>query len=222
MGETTRILHVEVGGSYGGSLRALEVYLRHADRLRLKHDVLLYYPTPGSEVIQQLADRFYVLEGHAPARIETPARRGTMADTLRRSGPGNALSAVRSWIRLLRECRVARRIRSLIVAGKYDVIHVNNTFSYQPATLLASRWSKVPVIAHVRNPVRDSRLNRLLLRITGEVICINALLARQMRSYAPRAVVHTACDGAELPAVKGEGGPSLRRRFLPGEGMLIG
>src|SRR5207245_1895074 len=42
-----RVLHVEVGGSYGGSLRALEVYLAHSRDF--EHDVPLYYPTAGAE-----------------------------------------------------------------------------------------------------------------------------------------------------------------------------
>lgn len=56
-----RVLHVEVGGSYGGSQRALQLYLKGCDRSLFRHDVLFIYPTPGSERFLPVADRVETL-----------------------------------------------------------------------------------------------------------------------------------------------------------------
>src|SRR5437899_6977167 len=45
----TKILHVETGGSYGGSLRALELYLKHSDRQSFEHHLMLLHPVAGVE-----------------------------------------------------------------------------------------------------------------------------------------------------------------------------
>src|SRR5690242_5903575 len=56
-----RILHVEVGGPYGGSVRALELYLKHCDRSHYEHDLLLYHPTAGIEEITPRVNRISIL-----------------------------------------------------------------------------------------------------------------------------------------------------------------
>src|SRR5712691_8846956 len=99
-----RVLHVEVGSSYGGSLRALEVCLAHSDRSRFEHDLLLYYPTPGAERIVPLVRRLWTLYGRAPAPQPNHARK-LATRLLRRvtSSPvgGAALSDLRAWAKLL-------------------------------------------------------------------------------------------------------------------------
>ena len=41
--------------------------------------------------------------------------------------------------------------------GRYDVVHVNNTFTYQVPTLLAARIARIPIVAHARNPAPERR-----------------------------------------------------------------
>jgi len=67
-----RVLHVEVGGTYGGSLRALEVYLKYADNSRLSHDLLVYFPTPRLETVVGLVDRCWTLRERVPSWLARP------------------------------------------------------------------------------------------------------------------------------------------------------
>src|SRR5262249_54202740 len=46
-----RVLHVESGRSYGGSLRALEVYLRYSAASEMEHELLLEHPLAEFERI---------------------------------------------------------------------------------------------------------------------------------------------------------------------------
>src|ERR1039457_779318 len=93
-----RILHTEVGGTYGGSLRALELYLQFADRTRFEHDVLLYYPTPGAESLAPLAGTVQVLFDSVPGRLTDPSPPAKLASSLKRSPMGTGLVELREWL----------------------------------------------------------------------------------------------------------------------------
>src|SRR6185369_17404630 len=83
-GMKLRVLHVETGGSYGGSLRALELYLKHSDREIFEHHLMLLYPVDGVEgITAYLSEPTIVLNGAAgngtgPGKaLPTAAKRGT-------------------------------------------------------------------------------------------------------------------------------------------------
>ncbi|HVA64159.1 MAG TPA: hypothetical protein VNF74_10580, partial [Terriglobales bacterium] len=118
------VLHVEVGGSYGGSLRALELYLKYSDRRRVSHDLLFYYPTPAAERLRPLVRSVRVLGTASP-----PGERGRV----RRLLPHPPRGLVDSLV-LARQLPWARRVAAAIRASGCDVVHCNNSFSYQPAT----------------------------------------------------------------------------------------
>src|SRR5262244_3155238 len=70
-----RVLHVEVGGNFGGSLRALETYLAHASS-RFAHDLLLYYPTPGTERLETVVGELLTVNRRGPRAPRARSRVG--------------------------------------------------------------------------------------------------------------------------------------------------
>ena len=128
-----RVLHIEVGGSYGGSTKALESYLRYADRERFENQIaLFYYRTPGTDSFRAVAPTSILLD-HPPSAARTNP-------TIRAFGPllrkhqlvSDALSFVRARPLIPRLTRLMRSERC-------DLVHVNNTFTFQPASILAAR-----------------------------------------------------------------------------------
>lgn len=65
-----RVLHVEVGGRYGGSLHALETYLAYSYHPDLEHELLLYHPTPGLGSLQTHLVRLRTLYDAPPEGVE--------------------------------------------------------------------------------------------------------------------------------------------------------
>lgn len=214
-----QILHVEVGGAWGGSLRALELYLRSADREKFDHDLWLYYPTPGAEEFAGLCRRFEVLFPAPPPRAAS--RAGQMArpalSRLARRFPALAAAG-----RLAASLPQIWRMRSLLRARRYDLVHVNNTFTFQAATILAARLAGIPVVAHVRNPVAGSWRDRQLARLTRLLLPIHAGQQRQLQAWPSPPPLALCPDAVALAPASPVRIRQLRRRFSPPGGPLIG
>jgi glycosyltransferase involved in cell wall biosynthesis len=218
-----RILHTEVGGTYGGSVRALELYLQFADRTRFEHDVLFYYPTPGTEDICSRAGKVYVLNDSLPESMISPRSERGLVNVLKRSPSlKSTLTKGLSWLRIIREMPTAYRLRKLLNAGSYDLVHINNTFGYQPAMVIASRWAKIPAVSHVRNPVPDSLLNRALIRRLDMVVTVSKNYEDQLRGWSVPVPVHTCHDGVIVREANSTAVSQIRATFAPRGEFLIG
>lgn len=216
------VVHVEVGGSYGGSLRALELYLAHSQCSRFLDDVLFYYPTPGS-------DRLIPLARNVRSLYQTPPdhgqQRGTTAGKpLRAALKASPFAAVAldfyEWISLPRTLPTVRSLAKIFRDGRYDVIHVNNTFTYQPATLLAAKLARIPVVAHVRNPVRPGSFAKKMMGLATQIITVNRAFETELRSNG--VPVRTCYDALEPPTVDRSASSELRASLVPPGGILIG
>jgi glycosyltransferase involved in cell wall biosynthesis/SAM-dependent methyltransferase len=208
------VLHVEVGGSYGGSLRALELYLRHAGPARLRHDLLLYYPTPGAERLRPLVRCLEFLHPAPPAvrpswvRGRLPAHRPT------RSLESAAALALRF--------AEIKRLAAAIHASGCQLVHVNNTYPFQAPTLMAARIAGVPVAAHLRNPVRDGLWEQSLARRLAMALALHDGQAQVLRRWRLSCDIRICPDGIELPPANAVHAAALRRRLLPENGVLVG
>jgi glycosyltransferase involved in cell wall biosynthesis len=219
-----KVLHVEVGGSFGGSLRILETYLRHADTRHAIHDLLFYYPTPGAKSLAGLVRNMFVLRASAPREQQT----SLFSPSATGGAPWNSDSLalgfgeLRRFVQLPMVLKTIGGIVSLLRRENYDVAHINNTFSYQAPTLLAARWTKTPTIAHVRNPVPRSKLNRALLHYADLVVTMNRSLERELRSWDVPVPVRTCRDGVELPEPDPSAALDWRAKLAPRGGILVG
>jgi glycosyltransferase involved in cell wall biosynthesis len=214
-----RVLHTEVGGSYGGSLRALEVYLKYADRTQLSHDLLLYFPTPGAERLSVRAGGCSTLCQRVPAWLLRTGQRASA----QRTEPVGLSGEIKELVATLR--RRLPLLPSLIrvmAKGDYQLVHVNNTFTYQPEAVIVARRLKIPVVAHVRNPTRRTRLAQFLMRSAHVVVAVSRAHTESLVSWAKACSVVTIRDGAELPAFDSTRSARLRESLLPSNGLLVG
>jgi len=218
-GDGLRVLHVEVGGSYGGSLRALEVYLAQRAGSDQEHDVLLYYATAGSEKLERLARRVWWLRDRRRPRV-------TRAPVLKRLGRRAlrvpALAEVEAWTALVADIPLARRMGPMLRAGAYDVVHVNNTFVYQVPTLLAARWAGIPLVAHGRNPVRGGPFARTMMRMADWVVTDSDALRRALERWNAGVPMSTCYNCVDLPRTDDGRAQAVRAGLAPPRATLVG
>ena len=218
-----KILHVEVGGSYGGSLRALEVYLAHSNRKELVHDLLFYYPTPGAERLAPYVERLWALYPAVPAwpRKTLGSNRANTAG-LRRVARLRGVAALRSWASVIKQLPTVLRVARAIRGGHYDMVHVNNTFTYQIPTLLAAKLARVPVIAHVRNPVPEGPGVRFFARRAQCLVSVAEVHSENLRKMDGSLRVVTCHDAVERVSADPQSSQSLRRSLVDDGEVLVG
>jgi glycosyltransferase involved in cell wall biosynthesis len=220
-----RVLHVEVGGAYGGSLKALETYLAFSDRTHFEHDLLLYYPTPGVERLKPWVRKLWALYD-APTSDERTRRRRRVTirlrERLRSSAARSILIELSRWIDLARGLPSALRLTWQLRRGRYDVIHVNNTFTYQPLTLGAARIAHLPVVAHARGPVARGPFSKAILCLADYVVTVNKSIERELKTWGSRVEAHTCYDGVIPRSPDAAAVQQLRASLAPDGGILIG
>lgn len=218
-----RILHVEVGGSYGGSLGALEVYLAHSNRQEFVHDLLFYYPTPNAERLSPNVGKLSILYPAAPAWISA-VRRSQDGESggLRRLARLPGVAALRSWRSVIKQLPTVLRLVRVIRRGNYDIVHVNNTFTYQIPTLLAARLAGVPVVAHVRNPVPEGPGVRFFARRANCLVSVAEVHSENLRKMDSSLRVITCHDGVERVCPHAESVEALRRSLVNDGEVLVG
>lgn len=221
MRDRVRVLHVEVGGSYGGSLRALDIYLKHSDRARFEHDLLMHYPTPGVERLRpgvgQLLIPSYMPGPLSMARPTQPRERRPFHRAL-----SARISVLTDLHHLFNGFRAIPFLTRAASWARYDVVHVNNTFTYGAGGVLAGRRAGRPLVVHVRNSIQRNIVTRSLARQSDCVVAIHAALGASLRAWQRTPPIVTCYDPVETPAVDMGRVPALRNSLAPRNGTLIG
>jgi glycosyltransferase involved in cell wall biosynthesis len=202
----------------------LELYLKYCDRTLFEHELLLYYPTEGIEGRAPFVARTHVLHNSFSAAAgEAPKSRlrCALSHFIRKTGLASPVSQLREVCLILVNAPTVWRLARFLRSGHYDIVHINNTFNYQPLTALACRLTGLPVVAHVRNPVPDSKLARLIARMSRMIVAVNAGLGRSIQHWCTRDV-QICYDGVELGAANPEIACELRRTLLGDGSLLIG
>ena len=215
-----RVLHVETGGSYGGSLRALELYLRHSDGQRFEHHLMLLHPVAEVERLgAYLSGPTIVLNGSG----STTSGPGKVLPQVARAGTSRRiLSEAWDWARLGASVISARKISHLLRQNAYDLVHVNNTFPHQSKLLLAAKLANVPVVGHVRNPVENTSFNRTMMRWTAAVATVSRAFERELNGWRLSSIAKTCHDGIEVRKPEDAQVPALRSALLRGGNYLFG
>ena len=223
MDTETKVLHVEVGGSYGGSLRALELYLAHSNRRELVHDLVLYYPTPNAEKSAPYVGKLSTLYPMAPAWLsEASGTQRGESSRLRRLALLHGVATLRSWVSVIQQLPTILRLALVIRRGNYDMVHVNNTFTYQVPTLVAARFTGVRVIAHVRSRVLNTQFARFLARRANCLVCVADVHSENLRKVDGSLRVVTCHDAVERVSVDPKSSRALRDSLLGDGEVLIG
>jgi len=221
-----RVLHIEVGGTFGGSTRALAAYLTHSDRNALKHDVLFYYPTPGADMFRAIADRVMVLEGRGnPFAHSRSALRRALALISRTAGNlavrANAYKDAREVTDLIASIPLTRRLGEAIAGGAYDLVHINNTVTYQAPSILAAHRLGLPIVAHLRNPIHVTPLTSRLIKRTSCLVAVNHSITRELAEAGIHRTTRTIWDLTEIPRVLPEQRRCAREEFAARGDRLI-
>lgn len=224
MNDVPRILHVEVGGSYGGSLRALERCLAHSDRGRFDHEILLYYPTRGTERLAVYCQKVMTLCPKVPSSftIAQATSQSALRNALKNSPLAPVLLAAREWLAIVRDLPTVRRLRQILVSARYDLVHVNNSFTYQVPTLVAAKLARIPVVAHMRNPIDANTFSRAMMRLVDCVVTVNQAFERELNSWGVPVPVRTCYDSVEIPLVDQCVSSHLRATLAPPGTVLVG
>ena len=216
-----RVLHVETGGSYGGSLRALELYLKHSDCDRFDHSLLLLRPVNGVErLTAHLSEPPIVLSASENSNGSGPGK--ALPEIAKTGASRRFLSEAWDWARLGAGVFRARTVSRQLQRGKYDLIHVNNTFPHQGKVLMAARFANIPVVGHVRNPVENTKFNRTMMRWTAGVATVSRQFERELNDWDLATTVRTCYDGIEVRKADSTKVPGLRRDLLRGGAYLFG
>ncbi len=195
-----RVLHVEAGTCFGGSHKALATYLKASAASDLKHHVLLVHPVPEFEA---------ELGGICPVT------------TLSEAGGASSGQPSGKWRVLKFWTEQTLRIRRFLASGQFDLVHVNNTFTFQPYTVLACRLTGLPAVVHMRNPVSDSWLARRIAGMAQMIVAVNTGLGRSIQEWRTHDV-QICYDGVELGAANPEAARQLRETLLGNGSLLIG
>jgi glycosyltransferase involved in cell wall biosynthesis len=219
-----RVLHVEVGGTYGGSVKALQLYLDHSNKTVLEHDVLFYYPTGRLEAFSRsgLKARVLVPSPRAPSARAVPATAARPGAIRRLTRAVTASARARELIDFVRVLPLVPRLRDLMAAGGYDVVHVNNTFTYQPASVVAAAMARRPVVAHVRAPVfHPGPIARAIGRRCAAMVTVNRFLADELSTAGFKCRISNVWDSVEAPATPAQSEIEKAREFAEGRGKIL-
>jgi len=220
-----RILHVEVGGSFGGSLKALETYLACSDHTQFEHEVLLYYPTPRAERLRPFVGNLRVRFPRTTPFTTSLDAKGTHSSwklRLKNSWVMPHLLHGLDWAKTARNLSRTRRLALDFRKGDYNLIHVNNTFTYNVESLIAAEWADVPAVGHARNPIRANFFSKWALKKMRGVATVNQRLEHQLQAWDPLLPIQTCFDGVVLFPPDLDSVATLRNSLLPCGGILIG
>lgn len=176
-----RVLHIEVGGAYGGSTKALKLYLRYADRAHFDNDVLFYFPTDGTNAFNPIANTSVLLAA-------APSARWSSIDFTRSSQLLRRSQLIKDIVSMARAQPLIGKLAHLLRSERYDVVHVNNTFTYQPASILAAARVSIPVVAHVRNAVKFTAITKALARRVATFVAVSQSLADSFNGWPVRCI----------------------------------
>jgi glycosyltransferase involved in cell wall biosynthesis len=221
----SRIAHVEVGGSFGGSVVCLDVYLRHCNAQRFHHEAL-FYQCP-LELRLPLEDRWPLLDLDLPVPGPSAASRTAAWQQARdflASHPGwrRVITEVRGLGRILSDLPRAIRLARLFRRKAYDLVHCNNNFNYQVATLLATWLGRKPLVAHFRTPLPLGLSDRWLARIPVCLVAISQAGAEYLRRQGVRTPIVICHDPLENPEFSAANASRLRPDLLAGGNALVG
>jgi glycosyltransferase involved in cell wall biosynthesis len=191
-----RILYVyrSLGVSYGGAFVDLVNILTHLDRARYVPTVLLSQET-------DVTPDFHRLGVDTVALSLPPVRKG-------RSLP------------LLPSAVV--RLRRLLCAGRFSLVHVNDADDVAIAAL-ACRLARIPCVAHMRSEMVPGKFRKLRLQWADLLIAVSdGVRAKAIQGGLPSDRVVTVYSGIDPGRFKSAGnGRRVREEYGLSPGLLV-
>jgi glycosyltransferase involved in cell wall biosynthesis len=220
-----RIVHVEVGGSLGGSLVGLCAYLRHCDTRRFDHEVLFFeQPCACNEILGSRWPAFEIGFTVPPLSGSGERKSLSWVRTILAAQPRmhKCLTLVRGGWQLLaalpRAVRLARQFR---LRG-YDLIHCNNSFTYQVPTVLAAWLVRKPLVCHFRTIRRLTPWECWLSRRALVIVAVSRTVADELKRQRVRRPVVVCYNPREQRNPVPEAAAALRWQMVGNGAALVG
>jgi glycosyltransferase involved in cell wall biosynthesis len=217
-----RIAHVEVGGTLGGSSVCADLHLRFCDD-RFDHE-LLFYSLPKERQLQ--CGKRHVIRDLGLPSPSIRSRLGGQTSAVRQIVGKIPIVARLATVSLrfadyVQSVPRAFKLAKIFRAGNYDLIHCNNNFNYQPATVIGAWIARKPLVAHYRTPVPLSMFDRWLGRRAKIIVAINSYVAKELADQGISQKVIVCHDPCEQP--RANRSEQLRRALLgPASTLLVG
>ncbi len=220
-----RILFVENGIGYGGAIICLRHLVRNLDRTRYLPIVVTGRDDTPYLGIADEARWVPIRDRHLDtARIK---RRLSTAAWLQRSGPLRWLvyQVLGRLDDVLNFLPFFLRLLWLAVRERPALIHVNNEPLCNRAAVFVGRLLGIPVVAHVRGDLRESRLVRWLYSLPTHFIPVSNWVSANIGRLGVPALKRTVIyDGIELDKldVNADGSQFRRRHGIPASAFAVG
>lgn len=198
-----RILHIEAGTDYGGSVTCLERYLNDIGAEAVKdHKVLFYYKFKGQEIIKKSGVTTRII-----------FKKGRLAKDQSRS------VIARCW-------RSFKYISNLYLEiRKADVVHLNNNPTPHRMAIRVAKYLKKPLVVHLRSCMIDPVYTSDSFRMLPSNTVLVAVSKQVKESYSflglPDDSIKVLYDGvSDNTANKRD--EALRKELLNGRRFLVG
>jgi glycosyltransferase involved in cell wall biosynthesis len=219
------IAHVEVGGSLGGSVLRLGAYLKHCDPKMFRHEVVFYRRPAGSESVFDgrwaVIDLGYAVPPQSGSEDEK-ARRWARTFLVNRPRLHAWVGLVRGGWNLLASIPRALRLARCFRRRGYDLIHCNNSFTYQIPTVLAAWFARKPLVSHFRTIRRLNWWETRLARIAICIVAINEAVAENLKRQGVSTPLLVCHNPFGPPTASPENVLRLRRELLGDGATLVG
>jgi L-malate glycosyltransferase len=221
----SRIVHVEVGGSLGGSLVGLSAYLRYCDSGRFEHEVLFFkQPLGCSEILGSRWPAFEV--GFTVPQMSRSVDRKSLGwiRTVLAAKPGlrRCLTLVRGGWELLAALPRAVRLARQFQLRDYDLIHCNNSFTYQVPTVLAAWIVRKPLVCHFRTIRRLTPWECWLSGRALVIVAVSRTVADELKRQGVRIPVVVCYNPREQRNTSPDTTAALRCQLVADGTLLVG
>lgn len=173
------ILYVETGSGYGGSTKSLSGLLKALDRSHWRPVVAAHHEGNGLRKVRELGIQVHVLGG----------------PTTRSSGYVRLLV---KWLAWELPCTV--RLVRLILRERVDFVHLNTDLYSTVAGLWAAKFTRRPVICHLRLTRPPTRLERWFGRWANIKVVLTQEAQAFYRKWWSHDRIECIPDGVEIPS----------------------
>lgn len=225
-----KLLFVEANtdGTVGGSYHCLLSLIKNLNRDKYEPFVLFYQENKLIEEFKRLGCKLIILKRPSPLILKNifPFLQNSSKDiSLLFYKPLRFLQKVYNFLTVF--CVSTLRFRKILKTLKIDLVHLNNgpdAYNW----LIASRFSHVKCVTHVRGYLEISKAGKILIRLYDAIICISNAVQEGMNSQGVKGtdkfvIVHDGIDPGNITSRRTKGASVVRSEFgIGSDDSLIG
>lgn len=216
---TVRILYVDEGATFGGSIVVAGLLVRHLDPTSFSASVAIPFEDEFTARVFRGPERIHLRRSLLPYNRMSAYRE--KIDARLPSGVRQVAHAVLSGLDVLAGAVYCFSLATLIVRDRVQVVHVNNSIEAVAAGCLTRR----PVVVHLHGclPEKLPTTHKWLYRRCSAIIAISDCVRRSAEGAGlPHSVMQVIPNGTQLSKVRPDTRSVLRRKWhIPASSPLI-